>query len=211
MCPKFSTLIFHHLFLWPCSTEILTSAKNLDSAQLSKTWFKVHQGVHCTYRVYFSHLTAKDIHIVHTLTQVFKVRLTKYKCRKLEIFYTTLYGHVIRGYPGINLYFGEFPTHITFIVWRIFGDKIGIKLVCQHCAFHNRVIPQGIKQDWCSLGDKVNSQQGAVEGFWRWRARVRLFDKPSPVFEAPLPASKISGLDIFMENPVEVWACLIAA
>ena len=57
----------------------------------------------------------------------------------------------------------------------------------------------------------MNSQQGAVEGFWRWRARVQLFDKPSPVFEAPLPASKISGLDIFMENPVEVWACLIAA
>ena len=57
----------------------------------------------------------------------------------------------------------------------------------------------------------MNSQQGVVEGFWTWRARVQLFDKPSPVFEAPLPASKISGLDIFMENPVEVWACLIAA
>ena len=62
--------------------------------------------------------------------------------------------------------------------WRIFGDAIGIKLVCRHYAFHNLVIPQGIKQDWCSQGDKVNSQQGKGFGggfafwqFWKWQKK----------------------------------------
>ena len=54
---------------------------------------------------------------------------------------------VIRGDSAINIDFDFVRTSITLIVWRIFGDKIGIKLVCWHCAFHNRVIPQGIKQD----------------------------------------------------------------
>ena len=67
------------------------------------------------------------------------------------------------------------------MLWRIFGDAIGIKLVCRHYAFHNLVIPQGIKQDWCSQGDKVNSQQGKGFGggfafwqFWKWQKKVRL-------------------------------------
>ena len=64
------------------------------------------------------------------------------------------------------------------MLWRIFGDAIGIKLVCRHYAFHNLVIPQGIKQDWCSQGDKVNSQQGKGFGggfvfwqFWKWQKK----------------------------------------
>ena len=67
------------------------------------------------------------------------------------------------------------------MLWRIFGDAIGIKLVCRHYAFHNLVIPQGIKQDWCSQGDKVNSQQGKGFGggfafwqFWKSQKKVRL-------------------------------------
>ena len=58
-----------------------------------------------------------------------------------------LLSNLIRGNPAINIDFDFVRTSITLIVWRIFGDKIGIKLVCRHCAFHNRVIPQGIKQD----------------------------------------------------------------
>ena len=58
-----------------------------------------------------------------------------------------LLSNLIRGNPAINIDFDFVRKSITLIVWRIFGDKIGIKLVCRHCAFHNRVIPQGIKQD----------------------------------------------------------------
>ena len=62
----------------------------------------------------------------------------------------------------------QFPPTCSFYSGGIFGEKIGIKLVCRQCAFHNRVIPVGIKQDWCSYGDKVNSQQGgwARQGSW---------------------------------------------
>ena len=68
----------------------------------------------------------------------------------------------------MRLFCFQFPPTCSFYSRGIFGEKIGIKLVCRQCAFHNRVIPVGIKQDWCSYGDKVNSQQGgwARQGSW---------------------------------------------
>ena len=93
------------------------------------------------------------------------------------------------------------------MLWRIFGDAIGIKLVCRHYAFHNLVIPQGIKQDWCSQGDKVNSQQGKGFGggfafwqFWKWQ-------KSSTQYTEYM---WLSSLTSFFASSQDVWVGLVA-
>ena len=93
------------------------------------------------------------------------------------------------------------------MLWRIFGDAIGIKLVCRHYAFHNLVIPQGIKQDWCSQGDKVNSQQGKGFGggfafwqFWKWQKKFDSVHRVHVTFQ----------FDIFFASSQDVWLGLVA-
>ena len=93
------------------------------------------------------------------------------------------------------------------MLWRIFGDAIGIKLVCRHYAFHNLVIPQGIKQDWCSQGDKVNSQQGKGFGggfafwqFWKWQKKFDSVHRVHVTFQ----------FDIFFASSQDVWVGLVA-